>query len=75
MKCPYRKITTQTVKYKDYIPEPVTVEEFGECYGTECPFYYEETAIGDMGIVIPAHCRKPFAESLITRQINEREGT
>lgn len=34
MKCPFRFITTQK--------DGVTTQEFGECYGKECPFYGKE---------------------------------
>ena len=52
---------------------PVTVEEFGECYGTECPFYHAEAPLGDF-IVIPEHCRRTHLEEMSAYEINEREG-
>lgn len=39
MKCPYR-IKTITQTDNPYPNDITTSEEFEECYGTECPWYY-----------------------------------
>ena len=39
MKCPYR-IRTVTQTDNPYPNDITTREEFEECYGTECPWYY-----------------------------------
>lgn len=53
LKCPYRRVITERVKYtytysednsenEDLVRDKVlnqTVEEFGDCYKNACPFY------------------------------------
>ena len=39
MLCPYRKITETNGN--------LTIENFGECYGVECPFYIEPYGINE----------------------------
>lgn len=64
MKCPYRKITKHQ-QMGISSTDTLDVEEFAECYGNECPFYYERWQIIDVGTGsrgnVP-HCRKSEKE-------------
>ena len=42
MKCPYRIITRQYKQLRGVLDEDVTEQEFAECYGAECPHFYED---------------------------------
>lgn len=53
MKCPYRKETSDV--------NGRTVEDFGECYGKECPFY-EKTVKGGHTAQITHICKRANKE-------------
>lgn len=58
MKCPYRKETTNS--------NGRAVEDFGECYGSECPFY-EKTVKGGVTTQITHICRRASKEGEVTK--------
>lgn len=59
MKCPYRKETIVIANR--------TVENFGECYGNECPFYgkteRKKRYYGGYDLVTNLVCRRADSES------------
>ena len=48
MKCPYRTIKKQTVDLTSGLGEPMTTEEFADCYKEECPFYRAPNYYGSL---------------------------
>jgi len=57
MKCPYRKVTIEKIGYLGG-----TEEQFGDCYGTECPLYVPEKQFNG-GIITPEYCIRASQES------------
>lgn len=69
MKCPYRIITTERVESVDGLAFPVTVQEFAECYGSECPFYIPEHEISRRSqLRVPEQCDRAVIEDINARK-------
>lgn len=62
MKCPYRKNKTKAWAGGVGSDGPGVVEEFAECYGTECPYYKPEVVVGRL--TTPAACGRVLFEEL-----------
>lgn len=64
MKCPYRKEIHQMGDY--------TIENFGECYGNECPFYgkreMKHRYNGGFEEIIKPICRRAYEERSATSE-------
>lgn len=74
MKCPYRIITTERVESKDGLASPVTVQEFAECYGTECPYYMPERVVSSRSqLTAPEQCGRVINDCMIGQREKRRE--
>lgn len=58
MKCPFR--TASVVKHFDRLDSVVVKQEFAECYGSECPYYFPPRT--ENGIIYHEECKKVAME-------------
>ena len=70
MKCPYRIVEkVDAGAYAMGATQPLKVQEFAECYGTECPYYNPEQKIGRLSTV--ESCARALIERINASKENK----